>query len=140
MMTVGQGQQRVLPPLSAELGVDVGFLPTRRSSAVCRLAWDEQSIARTIRRFRALPEECEATILAVAGPSRLEAAAFDGLLRAGFDVVGRYRLAKRMLTRRLGKRIRKPGQASSPVGKAVNPAANDCVDVVLRRRTRPIAC
>ncbi len=68
----------------------------------------------------------------MAGAGRLEAAAFDGPLRAGLDVVGRYRLAERMLTRRLGRRIGKPGQANAPVGKSLNAAANDCVGVVLR--------
>ena len=122
----------VLPPGGAVLGVDVGFSPTRRSSAVCRLSWDEHGVGWAIRRFRALPEEREATILAVAGAGRLEAAAFDGPLQKGFTVIGRYRLAERMLTRRLGRRIGKPGQAHAPVGKSLNAAANDCVGVVLR--------
>ena len=132
MTIVEPDAHSALPPVGAVLGVDVGFSPTRRSSAVCRLGWDERHITWSIRRFRALPHEREATILAVAGTGRLEAAAFDGLLRAGFDVVGRYRTAERMLTRRLGARIGKPGQASAPVGKALNAAANDCVGVILR--------
>ncbi len=129
MTAAGRG---TLPTVGAVLGVDVGFSPTRRSSAVCRLSWDEHGVGWAIRRFRALPEEREATILAVAGAGRLEAAAFDGPLRTGFDVVGRYRLAERLLTRRLGRRIGKPGQANAPVGKSLNAAANDCVGVVLR--------
>jgi hypothetical protein len=36
-----------------------------------------------------------------------------------------------MLTRRLGAKIGKPGQASAPVGKALNAAANDCAQIVL---------
>ena len=104
----------------------MGFSEKKRSSAVCRLDW-------AIRRFRALPAEREYTIAAVAGSGRLEAAAFDGPLRTGFDVVGRYRLAERMLTRRLGTKIGKPGQASAPVGKALNAAANACAAVVLQR-------
>jgi hypothetical protein len=104
----------------------------RRSSAVCRLHWNPRRITWNIRRFRALPAEQEATIAAVAGTGRLQVAAFDGPLRAGFDVIGRYRVAERMLTRRLGARIGKPGQASAPVGKALNAAANDCASIVLR--------
>jgi hypothetical protein len=114
------------------LGVDVGFSPTRRSSAVCRFDWNPRRITWTIRRFRALPVEQETTITAVAGIGRLQVAAFDGPLRAGFDVIGRYRVAERMLTRRLGTKIGKPGQASAPVGKALNAAANDCASIVLR--------
>ena len=126
------GERHALPPTGAVLGVDVGFSPTRRSSAVCRLGWDERRIVWNTRRFRAVTAEREATILAVAGTGRLEAAAFDGPLQAGFDVVGRYRLAERMLTRRLGRRIGKPGQANAPVGTSLNAAANDCAGVVLR--------
>ena len=120
-----------LPPTGLVLGVDVGFSPTQRSSAVCRLDWDHQRITWTIQRFRALREEREATIAAVAGTGRLQAAAFDGPLRKGLDVVRRYRVAERMLTRRLGVKIGKPGQASAPVGKELNAAANDWLLAVL---------
>ncbi len=123
---------QALPSAGAVLGVDVGFSPTRRSSAVCRLRWDERHVDWSIQRFRARPEEREATILAVAGADRLGAAAFDGPLQKGFTIIGRYRLAERMLTRRLGRRIGKPGQANAPSGKLLNAAANDCVGVVLR--------
>jgi hypothetical protein len=121
----------ILPPTGSVLGVDVGFSAVRRSSAVCRLDWDEERITWIIRRFRALPAEQEETIKAVAGHRRLEAAAFDGPLRAGFDLIGRYRVADRMLTRRLQPKIGKPGQTSAPVGKKLNAAANDCVKITL---------
>ncbi len=48
------------------------------------------------------------------------------------EVIGRYRAAERMLTRRLQSKIGKPGQASAPVGKALNTAANDCAVVVIK--------
>jgi hypothetical protein len=71
-----------LPTSGSVLGVDVGFSPSRRSSAVCRLEWDAQRISWTMQRFRALPAEQMATITAVAGQGQLQAAAFDGPLRA----------------------------------------------------------
>ena len=37
------------------------------------------------------------------------AAAFDGLIRRSFEIIGRYRTAERMLTRRLRPLIGKPG-------------------------------
>src|SRR4051794_24295390 len=120
-----QGMTRSLPHTGAVLGVDVGFSERKRSSAVCRLDWDRRPIDWAVCRFRALPGEREDAIAAVAGSCRLEAAAFDGPLRAGFDVVGRYRLAERMLTQRLGAKIGKPDQASASVGKKLNAAAND---------------
>ena len=117
----------------AVLGVDVGFSPNRRSSAVCKLRWNAERIAWSIQRFRALAQEREDTIMRVAGDEPLAAAAFDGPLRRGFDVIGMYRAAERMLTRRLGTLIGKPGQASAPVGKSLNAAANDCAHVVMTR-------
>ena len=123
----------------AVLGVDVGFSRTRRSSAVCSLGWSEHQVTWKIQRFRALPEEQKAAITAVAGRTSVTVAAFDGPLRKGFDVIGRYRVAERMLTRRLGATIGKPGQASAPVGKALNEAANDCVGIVLRELNLALA-
>jgi len=113
------------------LGVDVGYSPTQASSAVCRLNWDHQEIRWTLQRFRARPEEQLHVLRSVAGPGRLEAAALDGPLRAGLDVIGRYRTAERMLTRRLQPRIGTPGQASAPVGQALNAAANTCARIIL---------
>lgn len=123
-------------PAGSVLGIDVGFSPTRRSSAVCRLDWDARRVAWTIRRFRALPAEQAAAIMDVSDGAerRIEAAAFDGPLRRGLDVIGRYRAAERMLTRRLGVRIGKPGQASAPAGRKLNAAANECARIVLERR------
>jgi hypothetical protein len=115
------------------LGIDVGFSATQRSSAACRLAWTAQRLGWTARRFRAISPERESTIAAVGGDEELQAAAFDGPLRAGFEVIGRYRTADRLLTRRLGQRIGKPGQSSTPAGMKLDAAANDCVDAVLRR-------
>ena len=120
-----------LPPTGSVLGVDVGFSPTKRSSAVCRLDWDDRQISWTIRRFRAAPPEQTETISAVAGQYRLEAAAFDGPLRAGFEIIGQYRVADRLLTKRLQKKIGKPGQSNAPVGIRLNAAANVCVKIVL---------
>lgn len=113
------------------LGIDVGFSATKASSAVCRLDWDAARIIWTIRRFRAVPAERKATITEVTGNAPLAAAAFDGPLRAGFDVIGRYRVAERMLTRRLRPKIGKPGQANAPIGKLLNAAANECARIVL---------
>lgn len=120
-----------LPEVGAVLGIDVGFSPTKRSSAVCRLEWHSQAVRWTMQRFRAVVAEREAAINNVAGRHWLLAAAIDGPLREGLDVIGRYRTAERMLTRRLGKRIGKPGQSSAPVGRKLNAAANDCARTVL---------
>lgn len=113
------------------LGIDIGCSPSRRSSAVCRLDWDERTVTWSTARFRAAEPERTEAIARVAGNARLSAAAFDGPLRRGLDVIGRYRAAERMLTRRLQPLIGKPGQASAPVGRLLNAHANDCARVVL---------
>jgi hypothetical protein len=113
------------------LGIDVGFSTTRRSSAVCRLDWDEKRAWWTTERYRALDQERRETIYRMGNGRALDAAAFDGPLRKGFDLIGQYRLAERMLTRRLNVQIGKPGQSSSPVGKRLNAEANTCVRLVL---------
>ena len=69
---------RELPRTGAVLGIDVGYSTIRRSSAVCRLEWDDQRIMWHIERFRAVAPEQEAAISRIAGGRRLEAAAFDG--------------------------------------------------------------
>ncbi len=113
------------------LGIDVGCSPTRRSSAVCRLDWDEQHVKWSIARFRAVEPDRTEAITRVAGHVPLTTAAFDGPLRRGFDVIGRYRAAERMLTRQLQSLTGKPGQATTPIGKLLNEHANLNVAVVL---------
>jgi hypothetical protein len=113
------------------IGIDVGCSPTKRSSAVCRLDWSDSIVSWEIVRFRAVEPERERAIAQVAGSRPIIAAAFDGPLRRGFDAIGRYRTAERMLTRRLRPLIGKPGQSSAPIGKLLNHHANECVHHVV---------
>ncbi|OJF94367.1 hypothetical protein AX761_18760 [Rhizobium sp. 58] len=78
-------------------------------------------------RFRAAEPERENAIALIAKGRHIAAAAFDGPIRRGFDIIGRYRTAERMLTRRLRPMIGKPGQSSAPVGKLLNQHTNACV-------------
>ena len=116
------------------LGIDVGWSETQRSSAVCRLSWDGGHIHWEAARFRATPSEREETIWRVAGDRQLLAVAIDGPLRRGFDSIGRYRSAERLLSRgELAERIGKPGQSSSPNGRKLNAEANKVAELVKRR-------
>jgi hypothetical protein len=121
----------MIVPQGSVLGIDVGCSPTRRSSAVCRLDWTGREVSWIIERFRAVEPERTEAIRRVAGTSPLAAAAFDGPLRRGLDTIGRYRMAERMLTRRLRPFAGKPGQASAPVGRLLNEHANHCAVAVL---------
>jgi hypothetical protein len=97
---------------------------------VCRLDWTDAAVRWRIARFKADDGERTATIARLADRACL-AAAFDGPLRSDLEVIGRYRLAERMLTIGLGPMIGKPGQASAPIGKLLNHHANLCARAVL---------
>lgn len=120
-----------IPPRGSVLGVDVGYSLSNRSSGVCRLTWTESQVEWTIRRFKYEPREREQVVKAVISDHPILATAFDGPLRGSLDVIGRYRLAERMLTRRLQPLIGKPAQASTPGGKQLNAAANEAAKLVL---------
>ncbi len=62
----------------------------------------------------------------------LHSASLDGPLRRGLDVIGEYRVAERMLTKRLQPLIGKPGQSNSPVGRQLNHHANACARMLLK--------
>lgn len=114
------------------VGVDIGCSPKRRSSAIGALSWTDSEIYWRCERFRALEPEREQTIAGFVGGHSILSAAFDGPLRRGFDVIGRYRVAERMLTRRIQPLIGKPGQSNSPVGIKLNIHANACVGHVAK--------
>ncbi len=115
------------------LGIDIGWSQTSRTSAVCRLSWDDRHVLWKTDRFRATTPERH-TISRVAGENALRAVAIDGPLRQSFDSIGRYRSAERLLSRGvLRKRIGKPGQSSSPNGRKLNTEANKTAEFVRRR-------
>jgi hypothetical protein len=120
-----------MPIRNAVAGIDVGYSKKRRSSAVCLMTWDDESIDWEIRRYRATDSERLETIRNMLGNRSLRAVAFDGPLRSGFDRIGEYRAAEKILTQSLGARIGKPGQSNSPVGIRLNEEANNCVKSVL---------
>ena len=116
------------------LGIDVGWSIKYKKSAVCRLYWTAREIDWKIGRFIATADDREKTISKIAGDHLLLAVAIDGPLRHGFDQIGHYRSAERLLSRgELPKRIGKPGQSSSPNGKNLNIQANKSAEFVKQR-------
>ena len=117
------------------MGIDVGYSPTRRSSAACRLDWHRDGAAAVIgwqvRRFRADAAERADAIGTVAGGRRLRAVALDGPLAPGMGPTPAYRCAERMLTRVIGRRIGKPGACNAPVGQRLNRATMACAEAVI---------
>jgi hypothetical protein len=57
----------VLLARSSVPGIDVGCSPISRTSAVCRLDWDETTVSWTIQRSRAVEPERTEAISRVAG-------------------------------------------------------------------------
>jgi hypothetical protein len=98
---------------------------------VCRLDWNLTAFALSVERFHASELERLLVLRRVADRPIL-AAVFDGPLRSDLEVIGRYRVAERLLTRKLRPLIGKPGQASSPIGRRLNSHANACAKIVLK--------
>lgn len=114
-----------VPRSGAVLGVDVGYSVKRRSSAICRLEWDENQIRWEFRRFRCEAKERRRAIAEIAGEREFLAAAFDGSFCADLEnAIGEYRCAERILTCGIGRIIGKPGPSNSPVGRNLNCATN----------------
>ena len=121
----------ILPDVGSVLGIDVGWSTRKKTSAVCRLSWNEQDIKWDIRRFKAKSPDREQAIECVAGEEELLAVAIDGPLCRGFDEIGEYRSAERILSKgNLPKCIGKPGQSNSPNGKRLNEQANISANIV----------
>jgi predicted RNase H-like nuclease len=112
----------------AVLGVDIGWSRRRRSNAICRLDWDSTTASFECSRA-SLPERSQVLQRMIDRP--LLGAAFDGPLRSDLGIIGKYRFAGRLLTRRLQDHIGKPGQSSAPIGKLLNAHANASVAIVL---------
>jgi hypothetical protein len=121
----------VLPACGAVVGIDIGFSITRRSSAICLLAWDRHTIEWQIDRFRALPAERDQAISRATADRDVLAVAVDGPVRSGLDLIKCYRTAERMLTNALCVKIGKPGQSNSPMGLRLNEATNACLNAII---------
>jgi hypothetical protein len=121
----------MLPRSGHVLGVDIGFSPDRPTGAVCLLSWSPARIDWRLGRFRYRAEERYRVLAQTVNGKPLLAAAFDGPLRGDLAVIDRYRMADRMLTRRLQKRAGKPGPANTPQGRLLNQATNEAARVVL---------
>jgi len=122
----------MLPESGSVLGVDVGWSLTQRSSAVCRLDWDAQSLRWTMLRFTGQSEARAAAIAEIVGAHQLLAAAIDGSLRGDLTVIDRYRAAEKALAAKpISSRISQPGSSRSPVGRTLNHHANEFARLII---------
>jgi hypothetical protein len=120
-----------LQPSGHVLGIDVGFSTKSKTSAACKLSWQNERFDWNIERFRYDPHERSDTIARVVGGKPLSAVALDGPIRGDLQEIGIYRVAEKMLTVGLQPHIGKPGQSSAPVGRRLNIATNEATRCVL---------
>lgn len=122
----------MLPEAGSVLGIDVGWSLKSRSSAVCRLDWDGQTVRWTINRFTAQADDRRDAILTTAGAHHLLAAAFDGPLRGDLKPIEVYRTAERRLSERaIRDAIGKLAQSNSGNGRLLNAATHACAGIVI---------
>lgn len=120
-----------LPAAGSVLGVDVGFSPTAKTGAACRLDWTSTGWSWTVERFAFERKARRDTIERVVAQRTVLTAALDGPLHPTLEIVAKYRAAERLLTSGFQPRIGKPGQSSSPVGMMLNAAASDIARLLL---------
>ncbi|EKV26278.1 hypothetical protein C882_2856 [Caenispirillum salinarum AK4] len=113
----------------AVLGIDVGWAPNRKSSAVCRLEWTQDAVSWRIVPVGVDLAERRAVVVDMIGPGA-DVCAIDGPIHGSLEIMDRYRLPERLLTRGF-QRIGKPGQSSSPQGRRLNQEATVFAALVL---------
>ena len=124
----------MLPAIGSVLGIDVGWSLKARSSAACRLDWDDSGVHWFITRFTADDSDRREGILAAMAGHHLLAAAFDGPLRGDLKQIDTYRHCERELSKRaVREAIGKLAQSNSGNGRTLNAATNDCAGIVLDR-------
>lgn len=119
----------MMPESGAVLGIDVGWAPNRKSSAVCRLEWTRDAMSWRITPVGVDLAERRAVVGNMAGPGA-DVCAIDGPIHGSLEIMDRYRLPERLLTRGL-QHIGKPGQSSSPQGRRLNQEATVFAALVL---------
>lgn len=107
-----------LPDFGRVLGIDVGYSPTRPTTAFCSLSWTPSAINLLQSRATADRLGREQALHTIRGTSGLPflGLAIDGPLRPGLDERLEYRTAECLLSRRLFQKRGKPGQTNAGSG------------------------
>jgi len=116
------------------LGIDVGFSQKRKTTGLCSLWWDEESIdwrcevAGTDEASRLLALER----LTLSRSSVIDAVAIDGPLRPGLVYRVSYRAAECILSRGKIQRRGKPGPTNGGSGPKLHEAATELAKLSMR--------
>jgi hypothetical protein len=106
------------------IGIDVGWSIRSRTSAFCKIRWNEDNVEFYTECFSADRTEQISVFKKYSG-EKIEAAAFDGPIRRDLHEIGEYRSAEKALTvHPIRSLIGKPGQSNSKNGRILNQYTN----------------
>jgi hypothetical protein len=112
--------------------IGIGYATHRKTTGLCLMSWNESSVEAT---FRNIPFEYKPqrdAIYELVGDGRnVCCAALDAPIRGSLDIIGEYRDAEMILTRKIKGYIGKPAQASSGNGVKLNQSANAFAELLL---------
>lgn len=116
------------------LGIDVGFCPSRKTTGICVLCWNRDSVTWNCEITTSDNQTRSAAFetLLRSQPEVL-AVAIDGPLTPGLSHSTSYRAAEALLSRGKFHRRGKPGQTSSPVGQALHAEATRLASLALKQ-------
>ena len=106
----------VLPRCGSVLGIDVGYSPTKRTTAFCCFSWDEDSLAWSHSRATAEAHSREQALEVVYAGTPFLAVAIDGPLAPGLTHCSAYRTCERLLSRGRFQKRGKPGPTHAGSG------------------------
>ena len=114
------------------LGIDVGYSEERRTTCFCMLSWDHATASLTFSRATSDPAERRTALgkLTRQNP-RVASIALDGPLGPSLCLLTDYRSAEALLSQGIMQKRGKPGQTSSPAGRALHQHATELARLAL---------
>ena len=123
----------VLPKCGSVLGIDVGYSPTKRTTAFCCFSWTEDSLAWSQSSATAEAHSREQALEAVYAGAPFLAAAIDGPLAPGLTHCSVYRTCERLLSRGRFQKRGKPGPTHAGSGPNLHKHATLLAELALTR-------
>lgn len=126
----------VLPKSGRVLGIDVGYSPTRRTTAFCCLSWTQDRIDWSESLATAARTSREEALRIVRGSdqSPFLSLAIDGPLRPDLQLLRKYRTAECLLSRGNFQKRGKPGPTNGGSGPKLHGHATCLARMVVEHR------
>jgi len=133
----GDEKPMALPERGKVLGIDVGYAPTRRTTAFCVLSWDAHDM-KMIWAFERTEQDAERRVNALRNlldrRAKVLAVAVDGPLRLGLRLDTRsYRASEGLLSRGKCQRRGKPGPTNGGSGPQLHGEATALAGLALKQ-------